>query len=182
LSEPEEETAQKPTSNPNLAECRNSLFAYLGHAIRLSHEKRVQKETATAPNNPWEGCFFKNSLSVLKSKNLDLKQKIDGFMLLSVYFMPILALLSLLVGLPLIFLGSPFVIALWVSVPISLYCFVGNFAPFFEVGVSLYLDGRTRTMIDSSFNIHFFLISTLLKSIFRSAKFENTWERLECLG
>jgi hypothetical protein len=39
LGEPEEETGQKPTSNPNPAERRNSLFAYLGHAIRLSHEK-----------------------------------------------------------------------------------------------------------------------------------------------
>jgi hypothetical protein len=39
LSEAEQETTQKPTSNPNPAERRNSLFAYLGHAIRLSHEK-----------------------------------------------------------------------------------------------------------------------------------------------
>ncbi len=29
-------------------------------------------------------------------------------------------------------------------VPISLYSFVGNFAPFFEVGIGAYLDGRTR--------------------------------------
>jgi hypothetical protein len=43
LSEPEEETGQKPTSNPDPAERRNSLFAYLGHAIRLSHEKMSSK-------------------------------------------------------------------------------------------------------------------------------------------
>ena len=90
-------------------------------------------------------CFFKHSWSVLWSNNLNAKEKIDGLMLLSVYFMPILALLSLLVGLPLIFLGSPLIDALWFSIPISLYSFVGNFAPFFEVGVGLYLDGRTRT-------------------------------------
>jgi len=42
LSEPEEETGQKPTSNPNPAERRNSLFAYLGHEIRLSHEKSAR--------------------------------------------------------------------------------------------------------------------------------------------
>lgn len=30
---------------------------------------------------------------------------------------------------------------------ISLYSFVGNFAPFFEVGIGLYLDGRTRAYL-----------------------------------
>jgi len=33
---------------------------------------------------------------------------------------------------------------LWATVPISLYSFVGNFAPFFEVGVGAYLDERAR--------------------------------------
>ena len=75
---------------------------------------------------------------------MNAKEKTDGLLLLAIYFMPILALLSLLIGLPLIFLGSPLVGILWLSVPISLYSFVGNFAPFFEVGVGLYLDSRTR--------------------------------------
>jgi cellulose synthase/poly-beta-1,6-N-acetylglucosamine synthase-like glycosyltransferase len=93
-------------------------------------------------------CFFKHSWSVLRSKNLSLKQKVDGLLLLNVYFMPLLALLSLVVGLSLIFLGAPligFISPLWILLPISLYSFVGNFAPFFEVGVGLYLDGRKRT-------------------------------------
>jgi hypothetical protein len=69
-------------------------------------------------------------------------------MLLGVYFMPILVLLSLLVGLPLVLLdfdNSPLNAFLWLSIPVSIYSFVGNFAPFFEVGAGLYLDGRTRT-------------------------------------
>jgi hypothetical protein len=37
------------------------------------------------------------------------------------------------------------VAALWFFVPISFYSFVGNFAPFFEIGIGAYLDGRTRT-------------------------------------
>ena len=140
----------------SLAEDTDLTFrVYLaGYKIRYSVDAECYEEAVDNWHSYWlqrsrwsKGhmqCFFKHSLSVLRSKNLDLKEKIDGLMLLSVYFMPILALLSLFVGLPLIFLGSPFVIALWVSVPISLYCFVGNFAPFFEVGVGLYLDGRTR--------------------------------------
>jgi cellulose synthase/poly-beta-1,6-N-acetylglucosamine synthase-like glycosyltransferase len=90
-------------------------------------------------------CFFKHSLSVLTSRTLTLKEKIDGLLLLNVYFMPIIAIASLIVGLPLIFMGFSLVDTFWLWVPISLYSFVGNFAPFFEVGVGVHLDGRTRT-------------------------------------
>jgi len=91
-------------------------------------------------------CCFKHSLNVLKSKNLRIKEKIDGLLLLNVYFMPIVVLISFIIGIPLILFGSSKLIgALWFSVPISFYSFVGNFAPFFEVGIGAYLDGRTRT-------------------------------------
>jgi cellulose synthase/poly-beta-1,6-N-acetylglucosamine synthase-like glycosyltransferase len=141
----------------SLAEDTDLTFrVYLaGYKIRFCVDAECYEEAVDNWHSYWSQrcrwakghmqCFFKHSFSVFRSKNLNLREKIDGLMLLSVYFMPILALLSLFVGLPLIFLGSPLVIALWVSVPISLYCFVGNFAPFFEVGVGLYLDGRTRT-------------------------------------
>jgi cellulose synthase/poly-beta-1,6-N-acetylglucosamine synthase-like glycosyltransferase len=90
-------------------------------------------------------CCFKHSLKVLKSKNLEVKEKIDGLLLLNVYFMPVIVLVSFIIGVPLIFFEpSKLVGALWFSMPISLYSFVGNFAPFFEVGIGAYLDGRTR--------------------------------------
>lgn len=53
MSESEEETGQKPTSNPDPAERRNSLFAYLGHAIRLSHEKMSSKGNSDAAKQGW---------------------------------------------------------------------------------------------------------------------------------
>jgi cellulose synthase/poly-beta-1,6-N-acetylglucosamine synthase-like glycosyltransferase len=163
-----------------LAEDTDLTFrVYLaGYKVRYSVDAECYEEAVDNWHSYWRQrsrwakghmqCFFKHSLSVLRSKNLNLKQKIDGLMLLSVYFMPIFALLSLLVGLPLIFLGSAFVIALWVSVPISLYCFVGNFAPFFEVGVGLYLDGRTRTqwLIPLLIFTFFFNIPLCLKAFF----------------
>ena len=92
-------------------------------------------------------CFFKHFWSVLKSKKLGIKEKVDALLLLNVYFMPIVAFLSFLTGLLLIFFGSPLVNLLWLFVPICLYNFVGNFAPFFEIGVGLYLDGRERTQL-----------------------------------
>jgi len=90
-------------------------------------------------------CAFKHSLRVLKSKNLRLREKIDGLLLLNVYFMPVLVLCSWIIGIPLFFLKSSQLLSiLWASIPISLYSFVGNFAPFFEVGIGAYLDGRNR--------------------------------------
>jgi hypothetical protein len=75
-----------------------------------------------------------------------MKEKIDGLLLLNVYFMPIAVLFSFLIGVPLIILeSSKLVSALWFLMPFSVYSFVGNFAPFFEVGIGAYLDGRTRT-------------------------------------
>jgi len=90
-------------------------------------------------------CAFKHSWKVLTSRNLTISEKIDGFLLLNVYFMPIVVLLSFLLGISLVFLGSSSLVgALWLFLPLSLYSFVGNFAPFFEVGIGAYLDGRTR--------------------------------------
>jgi len=53
LSEPETETGQKPSTNPEPAERRNSLFAYLGHAIRLSHEKMSSKGNSDSAKQAW---------------------------------------------------------------------------------------------------------------------------------
>ena len=90
-------------------------------------------------------CFFKHSWPVLKSNRLSVKQKIDGLMLLNVYFMPVIVFFSFLVGLFLIASGvTSFSGVFWALIAVSFYSFVGNFAPFFEVGVGLYLDGRKR--------------------------------------
>jgi len=90
-------------------------------------------------------CFFKHSLSVLRSSHLGLKEKIDGWLLLNIYFMPVVVLLSLVIGVPLVLLqSSQWLAAFWISIPASLFSFVGNFAPFFEVGIGAYLDGRRR--------------------------------------
>ena len=53
MTELDQETGQKPTSNPNPAERRNSLFAYLGHAIRLSHEKMSSKGNSDSAKQGW---------------------------------------------------------------------------------------------------------------------------------
>jgi cellulose synthase/poly-beta-1,6-N-acetylglucosamine synthase-like glycosyltransferase len=88
---------------------------------------------------------LKHAPHVLRSKKLNAKEKIDGMLLLNVYFMPVLTLIAFFAGVSLIISqSSPLIDALWFIVPVSFYSIVGNFAPFFEVGIGAYLDGRTR--------------------------------------
>jgi cellulose synthase/poly-beta-1,6-N-acetylglucosamine synthase-like glycosyltransferase len=90
-------------------------------------------------------CAFRHVWPLIKSKNLRLRQKVDGFLLLNVYFVPIFAVLAWILG-AVLFLLQPlgWMDFLWMAVPISFYSSVGNFAPFFEVGIGAYLDGRNR--------------------------------------
>ena len=90
-------------------------------------------------------CAFRHLWPVMWSKNLRLREKVDGFLLLNIYFVPIFAVLAWFLGASL-FLIQPleWMNLLWMVVPISFYSSVGNFAPFFEVGIGAYLDGRKR--------------------------------------
>lgn len=88
---------------------------------------------------------FKNMFRVLKSRKLSVKEKIDSFFLLHVYFMPIITLIAFCAAALLTLVQPAQIVSLiWLLVPMALYSFVGNFAPFFEVGIGAYLDGRTR--------------------------------------
>ena len=90
-------------------------------------------------------CAFRYLWPLLKSKNLRLKEKVDGFLLLNVYFVPILVGLAWILGATLFLIHSPpWIEIFWMVIPISVYSSVGNFAPFFEVGIGAYLDGRKR--------------------------------------
>ena len=90
-------------------------------------------------------CAFRHVWPVLRSKRMSLREKVDGFLLLNVYFVPIFAALAWILG-AFLFLVEPMdlIDILWTFVPISFYSSVGNFAPFFEVGIGAYLDGRNR--------------------------------------
>ena len=90
-------------------------------------------------------CFFKHLIPVLKSQNLRFREKLDGVLLLGIYFVPILAALSWFLGALIFFFGTTnWFESVWNLVPIFVYSGVGNFALFFEVGVGIYLDKRVR--------------------------------------
>jgi cellulose synthase/poly-beta-1,6-N-acetylglucosamine synthase-like glycosyltransferase len=140
-----------------LAEDTDLTFrVYLaGYKVRYVNDAESYEEAVESWRAYWKQryrwakghmqCAFKHSLKVLTSKNLKFKEKIDGLLLLNVYFMPVLVLYSWIIGIALFCLKSQLWFGMiWTFAPISLYSFVGNFAPFFEVGIGAYLDGRTR--------------------------------------
>jgi hypothetical protein len=74
------------------------------------------------------------------------KRTHTGLLLLFIYFIPVVTLISFLDSIFLLLLGSSQLVSFfWFFVPLSFYSFVGNFAPFFEIGIGAYLDGRGRT-------------------------------------
>jgi len=90
-------------------------------------------------------CAFKHLIPMIRCKNLSLKQKIDAILSLNVYFLPILTAIAWIIGGILLFRGSFMLNGCLIgSLPFFMYSSVGNFAPFFEIGLGMYLDGRNR--------------------------------------
>lgn len=136
-------------------------------------------------------CAFKHWLSVLKSKKLGFKEKIDGLLLLNVYFLPIIVLFSWIIGISLTFLKfSQWFTPFWMTFSITLYSSIGNFAPFYEIGVGAYLDGRKRAQwlvpllfFTLLYNIPICtkaLVDILISKILK--KNNNYWEKTEHSG
>jgi len=134
---------------------------------------------------------FKHMPSVLRSKKLNAKEKLDGLLLLHVYFMPVLTLISGFVGVSLIlFESSQLVNALWFFVPVSFYSVVGNFAPFFEIGIGAYLDGRTRIqwlipLLLFAYSYNILICTKALLDLFAAKmlrKSQSKWSKTRHLG
>jgi len=140
-----------------LAEDTDLTFkTYLaGYKLRYVNEAECYEEAVEDWRSYWRQrcrwakghmqCAFRHLWPLVKSRDLRLREKIDGFLLLNVYFVPILVGLAWILGATLCLVhSSPWITSLWVSVPLFIYSSVGNFAPFFEVGIGAYLDGRRR--------------------------------------
>ncbi len=134
---------------------------------------------------------FKHSWSVVKSKKLCLKEKIDGLLLLHLYFMPVATLFSWIAGIALVMLEpSDLSYAIWYYAPMSFYIIAANVAPFFEIGMGTYLDGRKRIQWLLPLLIFSYLLNILictkaffdllLSKIMRNRK--NSWAKTHHLG
>jgi len=126
-----------------------------GYRVRYIHDAECYEEAVASWRAYWKQrhrwalghmqVCFKHGLSVVKSKKLCLKEKIDGLLLLHLYFLPVATLFSWLAGIMLVLSEpSPTVYTMWYFTPMSLYILAANSAPFFEIGIGTYLDERTR--------------------------------------
>jgi cellulose synthase/poly-beta-1,6-N-acetylglucosamine synthase-like glycosyltransferase len=86
--------------------------------------------------------MFRYLLPVLISKRMNWKEKLDGILLLLVYAVPFLLALGQLDAIALFFMHEMNILSgWWVLLFIGAYCSFGNFAPFYEIGSALTMDG-----------------------------------------
>ena len=66
-------------------------------------------------------CAFRHILPVIWSRNLRLREKVDGFLLLNIYFVPLFAVLAWILG-AVLFLLQPldWMKFLWMVVPLGM--------------------------------------------------------------
>ncbi len=140
-----------------LAEDTNLTFRiYLaGYKVRYVNEAECYEEAVEDWRSYWHQrcrwakghmqCAFKHFWPLIRSRNLSLREKIDGGFLLGVYFLPILTGLAWILGVVSYFIESTGLVTFhWALIPIFVYSAVGNFAPSFEVGIGAYLDRRVK--------------------------------------
>ena len=105
--------------------------------------------------------LFRYLFKTILSLNMSFREKLDGVLLLLVYAVPFFLALGQVVSFILFFLGEMDIFAgWWVLLFIGVYCSFGNFAPFYEIGTSLVLDG-TRGEVHLlpliMFNFYFYM-------------------------
>lgn len=93
-------------------------------------------------------CAFEYIPPLLRSKRMSLKEKIDGLMLLSVYFVPILVMLSWFSLFALFLVRPPTLLPYWMALVVSVFFSLnGNIAPFLEVVAGAVCDGRKELVL-----------------------------------
>lgn len=91
--------------------------------------------------------MFKYLVPLLDSKYLNLKQKLDGVLLIFIYMVPTLLFIGILASIVLFLSGNLEIFAgiIFLLFVLSLGAF-GNFAPFFQIGAANFIDGRTKAL------------------------------------
>jgi hypothetical protein len=106
------------------------------------------------------------STSLLRNRRTSFREKVDGLLLLGVYWMSPILLLGWILAITLWFLGEPRS-SLIIILLVTSYSTLGNFAIFFEVAASAHLDGSRERIRLLPFIFLGFLVS--LFSVTRAA-------------
>jgi len=93
-------------------------------------------------------CAFQYTWPLLRSKRMSLKEKIDGLMLLSIYFVPVLVTLSWFSLFVLFLVNPPTLLPYWMALVVSVFFTLnGDIAPFLEVVAGAVCDGRKKLIL-----------------------------------
>jgi len=93
-------------------------------------------------------CAFKHAWPLLKSNKASFQQKIDGFMILNIYFLPVLTLLSWFLLLALFVFNPSTLLPFWIALVVAVFFALnGNVAPFLEVVAGAICDGRRKLLL-----------------------------------
>lgn len=126
-----------------------------GYKVRYVPNAESHEEAVTTWRAYWKqrGRWAKGHMQVafeyiprvITSKRLTLIQKVDMMLLLMIYFTPIVMLAGWILGIFVYLAGERILLPYYLgTLSVVTYGSVGNFAPFFEVGVGAYVDHRTR--------------------------------------
>jgi cellulose synthase/poly-beta-1,6-N-acetylglucosamine synthase-like glycosyltransferase len=124
-----------------------------GYKVRYVLEAESYEEAVTSWKAYWRQryrwakghmqCALRHTIPTLKTKQLTRLQKLDMLLFLWIYFAPILVFLGWVVGIAAFLTEAPPILPFYVgTLSVFTYSAVGNFAPFFEVGLGVYLDRR----------------------------------------
>ena len=105
-----------------------------------------------------------HSLPLIMSSRVSITEKIDGMLLLGVYFVSPLLVFGWLLAISLFFLGEHLMYGVIAVLAVTSYGALGNFAAFFEIAAALRLDGRRQAIRLLSINIFNFLVSLISTS------------------
>lgn len=105
--------------------------------------------------------LFRYFIPTLFSKHMRIREKVDGVFLLLVYAVPFFLALGQLDSLILFLIGEMNIISgWWVLLFIGAYSSFGNFAPFYEIGTALLMDGvrnEAKLLPLLMFNFYFYM-------------------------
>ncbi len=124
-----------------------------GYKVRYVLEAESYEEAVTTWRAYWRQryrwakghmqCAFRYTRSAFRSDRLSPLQKLDMLLFLWVYFAPLVVFMGWTLGIVAFLLEAPPILPFYVgTLSVFTYSAVGNFAPFFEVGLGVYLDKR----------------------------------------
>jgi len=128
-----------------------------GYQVRYVNDAECYEEAVQDWRSYWRQRYrwakghmqvaFKQLKKFWGSKQFSGLEKIEITMLLSLYLNPVFILVGWLIGFVAYFMGAiPYLWYYMGCLAVFTYSTVGNFAPFFEVGSAIYLDGRKELM------------------------------------